>query len=414
MLGLFTGELAEFAPPRTIAARVIEQLMIFALGFLFAGLLALMFLPAVWRRALRLTQRRLEQRLPLSMAEIVAERDHIRAESALERRRIEQANEALIETRARDLAELSRRGGRIAALQTEVEAIGARVRSLEASLGEAERRAAHAEGVWSALELEVQDSAALSQRRMEDSVALQRGLLAASDLAETRRVQIAGLETQIEFLQVERDNLRRELATTQLQLAEKTSAADLFAKERDFTRADLASANLRREAMQKEIGDLNARLDEREKELREAHRTGARLANEITEHLRAREAGEAAQTDLRAELDRVLEAHRDEARCAAERAQELRGERDALRGALDAVRREAQSLREELAETRQNVAAAEQGREDEMLRRSIRDIGADLLRLTEALERGDGDSHATPAERIAQLQQRAGRASSMA
>jgi len=48
----------------------------------------------VQRRAARLAARRLEMQLPLSMEEIVAERDQLRAEFAVERRRIEQKLEA--------------------------------------------------------------------------------------------------------------------------------------------------------------------------------------------------------------------------------------------------------------------------------------------------------------------------------
>ena len=57
--------------------------MIFALGFLVAALFGLLFLPAVQRRAARLAGRRLEMLLPLSMEEIVAERDQLRAEFAV-------------------------------------------------------------------------------------------------------------------------------------------------------------------------------------------------------------------------------------------------------------------------------------------------------------------------------------------
>ncbi|MFN3891517.1 MAG: hypothetical protein ACK4MV_14050 [Beijerinckiaceae bacterium] len=389
--------------------------MIFALGFLFAGLLTLMFLPAIWRRAIRLSQRRLEQRLPVSMAEVAAERDQLRAEFAIERRRIEQANEALVETRAKDLSELSRRGARIAALQGEVESLGARVSALSASLAEAEHRAAHAEGVWSALEKEVLDSTALSQRRMEDSAALQRGLLAASDLAETRRAELAGLGTQVEALRAERDDLRRDLAQAQLQLAEKASAAELFAKERDFTRSALAAANQRREALQKEVEDLNARLAEREQDLREAQRARARMSNEIADQTRAIEAGKATEVTLRAQSDAAQEAQREEARRNAERLQAARAERDALEGALDAARREARSLRDELAAARHAVAGeALRAGDDDILRQAISDLGAEVLRLTKALERQAGDSDATPADRIQRLQKTAGRASSMA
>ncbi len=52
----------------------VEQIMIFALGFLCAGLLTLLFLPAFWRRAMTLSRRQIEMQIPLSMAEVVAER----------------------------------------------------------------------------------------------------------------------------------------------------------------------------------------------------------------------------------------------------------------------------------------------------------------------------------------------------
>lgn len=388
--------------------------MIFALGFLFAGLLTLMFLPAIWRRAQRLSQRRLEQRLPVSMSEVAAERDQLRAEFAIERRRIEQANEALVETRAKDLAELSRRGARIAALQGEVETTAARVRALDAALEDAERRAAHAEGVWSALEKEVMDSAALAQRRMEDSVAIQRGLLAASDLAETRRVQIAGLETQLEALHLEVGDLRRELAQTQLHLAEKSSAADLFAKERDFARSDAAAAGQRRDALQKELEEATAKLEQREQELREAQRVRARMANEIADQARALEAAGAAEAELRAQAEAAAEAGREEARASAERLQALRSERDSLVGALEAARREAQSLRDELSGARATAQGEDRAREDALLRQAIADIGADVLRLTKALERERQDESSTPAERVQRLQKSAGQTTSRA
>lgn len=385
--------------------------MIFALGFLFAGLLTLMFLPAIWRRALRLTHRRLEQRLPISMTEVAAERDQLRAQFAIERRRIEQAGEALVETRAKDLAELSRRGARLTVLQAQVDTISARARDLEASLVEAERRAAHAEGVWSALEKEVMDSSALAHRRMEDSVALQRGILAASDLADTRRVQIAGLETQMEALRAELESARRDLAQTDLQLTEKTSAAELYAKERDFTRSDLASANMRREALQKDFDAQAAKLAESEDALREAQRARTRLANEMADQARALEAALARESEQRAQSDAALEAHRAEVKKNAERAQALRVERDALQGSLEAVRRETTTLREEAAARHARPHAAEE--DDQILRQAIADIGAEVLRLTNALERQGQGADASPAERIQRLQNATSKTSSL-
>jgi len=63
--------------------------MFFALGVLVAGLLGLMILPALWRRAVRLSTRRIEMQTPLSMDEVLADRDLLRAEFAVAERRLE-------------------------------------------------------------------------------------------------------------------------------------------------------------------------------------------------------------------------------------------------------------------------------------------------------------------------------------
>ena len=156
------------------AARVIEQIMVFALGFLFSGLLTLLFLPALWRRALRLSRRRLEMQMPLSMDEIVAERDQLRAEFAVDRRRIEQAAEALQLARANDMSELGRRAASLAALKDEVA-------NLRAQLAEAQAAA-------------------------------------QLDLRQEERLEISALETNIESLRITIADLEDELARMRLQL----------------------------------------------------------------------------------------------------------------------------------------------------------------------------------------------------
>ena len=61
---------------------MIEPIMFFGLGFLAASLLGLIIVPFVHGRAVRLTVRRLEAATPLSMAEIQADKDQLRAEFA--------------------------------------------------------------------------------------------------------------------------------------------------------------------------------------------------------------------------------------------------------------------------------------------------------------------------------------------
>jgi len=112
--------------------------------------------------------------MPLSMDEIVAERDQLRAQFAVERRRMEQAHESLQEARARDMAELGRRAAALAQVQARLDALQraldagqARISELEASL-----EAAQAQGQSGVHRLEEQ---AL------DDEALRRALAAVGD-----------------------------------------------------------------------------------------------------------------------------------------------------------------------------------------------------------------------------------------
>jgi hypothetical protein len=69
------------------------------LGFLIASLLALIILPFVHARAVRLTTRRIEDAAPISVAEIQADKDQLRAEFAMSTRRLEMSVEQLKGTR---------------------------------------------------------------------------------------------------------------------------------------------------------------------------------------------------------------------------------------------------------------------------------------------------------------------------
>ena len=68
---------------------MIEPIMYFGIGFLMAGLLGLVLIPLVHNRAVRLTMRRLEAATPISLAEIQADKDQLRAEFAMSTRRLE-------------------------------------------------------------------------------------------------------------------------------------------------------------------------------------------------------------------------------------------------------------------------------------------------------------------------------------
>ena len=112
--------------------------MIFVLGFLAASLCGLLLLPAVNARAARLERRRAEARLPLSPAEIAAERDFLRAQFAVQQRRLERRVETVEARRQADMAAIGAGTMRAAALARDVAAREAEIAQAQAKTRELE------------------------------------------------------------------------------------------------------------------------------------------------------------------------------------------------------------------------------------------------------------------------------------
>jgi hypothetical protein len=105
---------------------MVEQIMYIGIGFLVAGLFVIGVIPLVHARAVRLTIRRLEALAPQSMAEIQADKDHLRAEFAMTISRLETNIDQMRQKTTNQIADLGRTIGRLklelgektAALQT--------------------------------------------------------------------------------------------------------------------------------------------------------------------------------------------------------------------------------------------------------------------------------------------------------
>jgi chromosome segregation ATPase len=117
----------------------IEFMMYFALGALASALIMLMIMPAVWRRAVRLTKKRIEAATPITMAEFRADKDQLRAEFALSTRRLEMNVEQLRKRLSEQVNDFSRKKHDFAQLKGERDEHLTIVRELEER--EAELRA---------------------------------------------------------------------------------------------------------------------------------------------------------------------------------------------------------------------------------------------------------------------------------
>jgi hypothetical protein len=111
---------------------MIEAIMYFGIGFLLAALLGLVVIPLVHGRAVRLTMRRLEAATPLSMAEVLAEKDQLRAAFAMSTRRLEISVEQLRDRTATQLSELSRKTDEINRLTAQLGEKSTTIVALEA------------------------------------------------------------------------------------------------------------------------------------------------------------------------------------------------------------------------------------------------------------------------------------------
>src|SRR5881394_4037287 len=111
---------------------MIEPVMFVGIGFLVASLLVIGFIPLVHHRAVRLTMKRLEAVTPMSMAEIQADKDQLRAEFAMSTRRLEMSVDQLKARTTNQLAEIGKKSEAIGRLKLELGEKTAALLALEA------------------------------------------------------------------------------------------------------------------------------------------------------------------------------------------------------------------------------------------------------------------------------------------
>ena len=111
---------------------MVEPIMYLAIGFLVSMLFGLMIVPLVHNRAVRLTTRRMEAATPLSMAEIQADKDQLRAEFAMSARRLEMSVDQLKNKTTSQLAELGKKSDAINRMKIELGEKNAAIFAMEA------------------------------------------------------------------------------------------------------------------------------------------------------------------------------------------------------------------------------------------------------------------------------------------
>src|SRR6187549_2862865 len=179
---------------------MIEPIMFFGIGFLAAALIGLVIVPLVHTRAVRLTVRRLEAAAPLSMAEIQADKDQLRAEFAMSTRRLEMSVEQLKTKSTSQLAELGKKGDAVNRLKAELGAKTATIFALEARDKNLREQLRATEEEFAVKTTTMHEAQRALSDKEADLAKLMGDLDERSTLANSQKIEIIALNTQVEAL----------------------------------------------------------------------------------------------------------------------------------------------------------------------------------------------------------------------
>jgi hypothetical protein len=367
---------------------MIEPIMFIGIGFLVAGLLVIGAIPMVHARAVRLTQRRLEAMTPMSMAEIHADKDQLRAEFAMSTRRLEMSVDQMKAKTSSQLAEIGKKSEAVGRLKLELgekaaALLGAeaKVNSLTEELQSTQNELTAKTGVLHGTE-----------RRLAERTAELARLTAQSNdssmKADSQRVELVTLQAQAEMLKGQIEGYEQEIKGLQGRLGTQTAntetASRQLAEERIKTEAhgarikeienQLIVQTTEAEILSRRVQELLARLDEHERLATERESSSEQYRSQLA-------AAAKIETGIRGELAERENQHRTttatlsaEKAIAEEQLKLAQQERDQLRRDIAAMKQEAEN------------AWASERMETAVMRERINDVAAEVARLTAALE----------------------------
>ncbi|ADH89890.1 conserved hypothetical protein [Ancylobacter novellus DSM 506] len=367
---------------------MIEVIMYSAIGFLTATLLALLALPAVWRRAVRLTRKRIEGAIPSTTAEILADKDEQRAIFAADVRRLEVEVGKLQARAASQWGEVTRQAEELRARAVTIEQLSTDLSALQI---EHRDNLVLKESLAENLDIRTRDleetRAALHETRTElDSTKI--ALEETSAREEELKVEHVALTTLRDTLKDRIAELDRHLAATNAHLsAERATLRN--------TSESLSIEVGRNRDMKERLTDVEARLEAVAEEATTLRSERAALITRVAELDARTHAAETARATTEAEAARItgaaLEAQQKAealAREAADTIQMLRAEKVMLDGALAKAREDRTALQQQLDGSAAALApsAGDPAADTALLRDRISDIAAEVANLTARLE----------------------------
>jgi len=367
---------------------MIEPVMYGAIGFLISMLFGLMIVPLVHNRAVRLTTRRLEAATPLSMAEIQADKDQLRAEFAMSARRLEMSVEQLKSKTTSQLAELGKKTDAINRMKIELGEKNATIFALEAREKAVKEQLRATEEEFAAKTEGLRQAEKALTDKQAELAKLSAELNDRSMVADSRQVELVAVRAQIEELKSRVGDAEKEFAATQTRLAQERGESETATRNLADARSRVENLSQRvteldrqlivqvkeAEMLSSRVGELEGRLAAQGKLLAERDYENGQLrkANEIAER---------TVNELREELSQssqgrmpALEKLKAEKAAVEEQLRLARDERAKLQRDMNAIQQQAES------------SWATERMENALLRERINDIAAEVAKLAMQLE----------------------------
>ncbi|RWP77438.1 MAG: hypothetical protein EOR11_31275 [Mesorhizobium sp.] len=339
---------------------MVQSVLFFVLGFLCAGFLALMVAPAIWRRAVTLTRRRVESSIPLTQTEIQADKDRIRAEYAMTTRRLEISVKALREKAAEQLVEINR--GREAMKGLAVERTDKNQALTD--LGAKNEALRQREGELQQLSERLKETERKLEKRALELQKLERMYDDASFSSSSRQIELVARESEMQ-------KLASDIAMLRGQRKEADRRGQEIAAESKAAREALKAEKKRTAELDKKVERLLATLADREDKLDRREKELARMrerskSEDSAPALRlVGKGGDVARSD---DLDKAIA--------------KLDSDREQLEARLTALARENKRLKADLTA----LAASTATDSSSALREQMNALAAEVVHLTAKLE----------------------------
>lgn len=355
---------------------MVQSVLFFVLGFLCAGFLALMIAPAIWRRAVMLTRKRVEGSMPLTLAEIQAEKDRIRAEFAMSTRRLEMSVKSLREKSAEQLVEIGR--GREALKELAVER-----KDKKQALSELEAKGKEFRQREDQLQL-LSDRLAQAEHALEKRVLelkkLEHMYDDASFSSSSRQIELVARESELQ-------KLADDISVLRGQRKEADRRQQEIAAESKAVRDALKAEKKRTGELVKKVERLLATLADREDKLDRREKEIARL--------REKSKGESVENASAVRLvgvqgsqvDAAVKGDQDIEKAIAK----LDSDRERLEARLTELARENKKLKTDIAafEASKSEGGSDARRASAALREQMSDLAAQVVALTAKLDGPD-------------------------